>query len=742
MSAKWVGFNSDTVHTDIGAKDVFGCYAQYYRKAFNLTEKPIKATAKISALGIFVAFINGKKVSEEYFAPGWTNYNKTILYREYDITALLQDKNAISICVGEGWYAGFLSILGRFRYGKHPLSIFAELKFTFADGSTKTVDTDDTWLAGLGAIRENDFLGGEIYDSRLPHEQTSLYGFDDSGWDKVEYTEDKSDKLTFIDYEPILPQEKLSANLISKKENVLIYDFNQNFAGLVRIKVKGASGSQVVMRYAEILDDDGNVYVKNLRLAKATDYLILNGDVVDYIPTHTYHGFRYAEITLPDGAELISVEGVALYNNIKMTGQIQTSHPIANKLLSNVLWGMKSNFVDLPTDCPQRNERLGWSGDTQVFTCTANYFADCNKFYKKHIHCINDDRRDGQIPDVVPYFGVAPFDSTGWRDVAVVVPYYLWRFYGDREYALSCLPLVDAMLNRQRETAVDFTWQKANYNDWLNVDEDVVPSVLTALSNAHCFMLAIKLKEELGVPCENDKEFFNNIKSTFIKNFVSENDKIEGDTLTAYALAYRVGFISKENAKAHILTALKKRDYHIHSGFIGIRFILPALAELGLADICYDLVTKTTYPSWGYSIANGATTIWERWNSYTKENGIMEGDGMNSFNHYSFGSCGEWFFEYALGIKPILPTFKKVSIKPYVDKGGKLDFVKGHYDSVSGKISVEWKKVDGAFECEIVKPSTIEAEFAFDGITKIVQDGKQVDSFDSTAHCTKVYFKG
>ncbi len=739
MNAKWIGFNSDTVHTNVDVGDVFGCYAQYYRKAFKLKEKPIKATVKLSSLGIFVAHINGKKVSNDYFAPGWTNYSKTILYREYDVTSLLDKDNAISLCVGDGWYAGFLSIRGRFRYGKYPLAIIAELAVTFADGSTQKIVSDDTWKAGLGAIRENDFLGGEIYDSRLKHAEISLPDFDDSTWDNVFYTEDHSSKLMKIDYEPVTEHEILDSTLVSKNGNVYIYDMSQNFAGLVRLTAKGESGSKITIRHAEILDDDGNIYTENLRLAKATDTLILNGDVFEYTPTMTSHGFRFVEITLPDGAEIISVKGVVLYSDVKFKGDIITSHPVTNQLISNIKWGMKSNIVDLPTDCPQRNERLGWSGDTQVFAPTANYFANCNNFYKKHLHCINDDREGGIVPDVVPYFDVGAKDSTGWRDVAVMLPYYLFTFYGEKEYALSCLPLIDAMLERQKETMVDYVWNFANYNDWLNVDENVHPAVLTGLSNAHCIKLAAELKAGLGVDNSKELEFFNNVKRMFMEKFIDKDERILGDTQTAYALAYRVGFISKEAAKKYLIEAFNKRNNHIHSGFIGIRFILPVLAELGLNDLCYDLITKTTYPSWGYSIANGATTIWERWDSYVKGKGLQDA-GMNSFNHYSFGSCGEWMFEYMLGIKPIAPGFKKVQIKPLVDTSGKLTFAKGHYESINGKISVRWEKQESGFVCTIENPNKIDAEFIFDNVTKIVQDGVVRNDFDRFATNTTVYF--
>ena len=740
MQAKWIGCTSDK-YFDTDQRSLVAAKAQYYRKNFEFSKMPVKAELEIAALGIFKAFINGKSVSGEYFAPGWTNYRKRILKRIYDVTDLVEKNNAIAVCVGDGWYAGNISIKGRRLYGEYPLSLYAVLTVTYKDGSTEEIVTDESWKGGLGAVRENDFLYGEIYDTRLPHAEISLPDFNDKGFESVKITEDKTHLLDYVDYEPILAQGELKGTLVKViEENKLIYDFGQNFAGVVRIKAAGPEESKIIIRHGEMLNADGTLYTANLRIAKATDTVILHGkSMVEYSPTFTYHGFRYVEITCTQRAEVIEITGVVLHNDLKRTGRVETSNPLVNKLISNVEWGMRSNFVDLPTDCPQRNERMGWSADTQVFSRSAMYIANCKKFYEKHLVCIEDDRDGGKIPDVVPYFGVAPFDSTGWRDVCVVLPYNLYQIYGDKEKTKTYIPMINDFFHRQQETAVDYIWEKCNYNDWLNIDHECDNAVLSGLINLYVFSLIIELFNYVGEDASEVIDYTNKVREKFISAFMSDGGVIKQGTQTVYALAYVVGLITKEQAVKLLTEQFALKNNHIHSGFLGIRFILPVLCDIGLVDLAYELICCDTYPSWGYSIVNGATTIWERWDSWTIEKGFQD-EIMNSFNHYSLGSCGEWFYEYMLGIKPLEVAFKKVKIKPFVDKTGRITSVSGSFDSVNGKISVSWKKVNDGFVCDITKPSSLFAAFEFDGVTKIVQDGEVKTEFDAFANHTTVYF--
>ncbi len=740
MNAKWIGFISKENRIEIKKNDLFGGTAEYFRKAFSLREKPILATLKISALGIFKAFINGKPISDEFFAPGWTNYNKRILLREYDVTDFLNEKNAISVCVGDGWYAGYLSIKGRNVFGSYPLSIWGELECKYSDGSIQRIVTDTSWLAGNGAIRQNDFLCGEIYDDRLCHCETSLYDFDDGEWENVYLTDDKTDLLSEVDYEPVTAHEIFTAKKISQNKNKYVYDFGQNFAGVVKITANGKSGSEIIIRHAEMLADDGELYTENLRTAKATDKLILSGREIEYLPTFTYHGFRYVEVIVGEGAELKELKGVAIYNDVKRVGEIKTDNKLVNQILSNVIWGMKSNFVDVPTDCPQRNERLGWTADTQIFSRTAMYLGDCKNFYNKYMVMLDDDRKGGSIPDVIPFIGIAGFDRAFWRDVAVVLPYHLYEFYGDGEQVKRFIPMIKDFLNLQMSTSEDYIWTACFFNDWLNIDENSPDAVLATIINVNCFNLAISLLKEFNEDCAKYSEFLQKVINSFNSKFILENGLIEGGTQTVYALAFRAGLISKETARVALLECFRKRNNHIHSGFCGIRYILPVLCDIGLKDLAYELITKETYPSWGYSILNGATTMWERWDSYVKGRGFGDA-GMNSFNHYSFGSCGEWMFEYMLGIKPKSPAFKEIVVKPYVDQTGRVNSVSGSYTSASGKITLSWEKLDNEYKCVIDKPQTINADFVFDNVISIIQDGEKTNFFSANAKHTEVYFK-
>ena len=393
----------------------------------------------------------------------------------------------------------------------------------------------------------------------------------------------------------------------------------------------------------------------------------------------------------------------------------------------------------MPTDCPQRNERLGWSGDTQFFSRSAMYIADCNKFYNVHLVRIDDARRGGAIPDIVPYFGIMRFDSMAWRDVAVILPYNLWDIYGDTQVIKKHFTMINDFIELQKSTAVDYLWNKCMHNDWLNIDQPCHDTVLATLCNILCFKYVIKMFKAIDKPYEHLQAFLDKVIEQFKHSFISEDGEILQGNQTVYAMAYVNNLISREQANKHLRESFRKFNDHIHSGFVGIRFILPVLCEVGLCDLAYKLICNTSFPSWGYSIANGATTIWEHWDSYTIENGFKD-PIMNSFNHYSLGSCAEWFYEYVLGIKPIEAGFKKVKIQPFVDRTGRVNSVSGEFNSVNGKVQVRWEKVDDGYVCNIQKPQELDTEFVFENITKIICDGKEVEKFINNTKNVTVYF--
>ena len=755
MKAQWISHITDS-NFDVNEKWVrVGMPASYFRKKFSLSKEIKSAKLTISSLGINKAFINGKEAFPDYFAPGWTNYSKRILYREYDVTNLIEKDNAISVAVGDGWYVGLICNQGRNNYGTYPLALYAIIDLIYIDGTTEQIVTDDSWLAGQGAIRENDFLYGEVYDFRLPHTQTSLVDFDDTSWVKADIHEDVSDKLCYCDYEPVLLQETLWASMVLREEKKYIYDFSQNFAGVVRIVAKGDSGSIIRIRYGEMLNEDSSLHTDNLRIARAMDEIIMNGEMVEYIPTFTYHGFRYIEITVEGNAEIFEIEARALHNKLTRTGEVKTDNDLFNKIYTNSLWGQRSNLVDVPTDCPQRNERLGWSGDTQVFSRTAMYNENAKKFYEKHMICVDDDRRGGEISDIAPFPIVAGYDRTGWRDVGIVVPYNLWMMYGDKEKVSTSFNLIDDYIDRQISTADEQgCWWASHYGDWLDVrgpeDKKTLEGIshiphrekdgaLATLSNILLFQYAIKMFEDIGHDTCKVKDILAKSIAGFKANLMDNEGNILFGTQTTYCMAYRAGVITKESARRNLIKLFADVDDHIVSGFVGIRFVLPVLCDVGLSDLAYKCITNTSFPSWGYSVANGATTIWERWNSYTIEFGFAN-KIMNSFNHYSFGSCAEWMYEYVLGIKPIVAGWKKISVCPYVDRTGKVNMAEGHYDSASGTIKVSWKKCDGVYTYRIEKPKDMDAEFIFDNVISITCDGKKSKKFKTKASVIEVKF--
>ncbi|MBQ4269766.1 MAG: family 78 glycoside hydrolase catalytic domain, partial [Clostridia bacterium] len=528
MKKKWIGYSTDKQFDESDEFISHGARAPYFRKKFSLLDKKVKAARlKITSLGIFKAFINGKAVGDEFFTPGWTNYRKRILTLTYDVTEMLEKDNAIAVAVGDGWYVGFLCILGRNRYGYYPLELCAEIIVEYEDGETQSIVTDESWLGGEGAIGVNDFLYGEEYDARLPHEECSLFDFDDSAWEKVEICEDKSERLSEFACEPVRIVDTLIPEYQYDTETGSIYDFKQNFAGVLRIKCRGERGAKVQMRHGEMLDSDGTLYTSNLRTAKATDTYILKGEGEEtYLPTFAYHGFRYAEISTEGNVEILEIVGCALMSDLTVLGKVETSHELVNKLYSNIFWGLRSNFIELPTDCPQRNERLGWSGDTQIFCRTGMYLTDAERFYEKHVMRINDDRKGGEVPDVVPFFGVAPFDSCGWRDVTAVLPYNLWQMYGNVDVIKRYKTMYEDFVDRQLSTMEDYIWTTAYYGDWLNVEEETNHGVLATAFQASSIKMIAEMFDAAGFDGAKYHEIYAKIKAAFRNKFVGENGKI------------------------------------------------------------------------------------------------------------------------------------------------------------------------------------------------------------------------
>jgi len=719
--AKYIGYITDKSYDDSIRKQDYGARAPYLRRVFNV-EKPVKrAMLYSSAYGIFQVYLNGKSVSDEVFSAGWSDYHYKVYYRSYNVTELVtQGKNALGAILGDGWYASNLSDVGRFVFGGYPLKFRYEIELTFEDGSRERITVNGQEKGGVGAILQNDNQNGIIIDEREDCGDFSAPDFDDSKWETVTVYEGlKPHKANF---EPILPHTPLSGKVIRTNQNSVVYDFEQNFAGVIKAKFKGNSGDTIVIKYGEVMDGD-HVYVDNLRTAKVTDTFILSGKGSgEFYPTFTYHGFRYAELYLPKGVEILSIVGVPLYSDLKETGKFNCSNAQINQIYKNVFWGQKSNFFSVPTDCPQRDERLGWIGDAQLFFNMASYNMDCNKFYAKYLDDIEDSMKDGKpdVPVVLPYlFDYVPYDKLhvgypGWSDGIIIISYLHYLYYGARNVLIEHLPLMKQHVKYMLGFSNDYVISAPNcHGDWLSVYEVTDKDVYSTLYFGYAVNLLAKICRILG---DSDEDYyvdlFMRVKKAFKDKFVDEDTGvIKSDTECAYILAYAFEMLNEKDVKAHIVRKFKQFGNKLVTGFHGSKFALDVLAKIGLKDLAYTLLLNDEYPSWGYSIKNGATTIWERWDGM--KDGGNHKDPMNSFNHFVFGSAICWLYEGVLGISPMEDGagFKKVKISPYFDE--RVPNVSGSYDSISGPIKVDYSFTDKGIEYTLEVGNEITPVFAF-----------------------------
>lgn len=662
-------------------------------KKFNIDKSVSKCVMKITALGIFNIVINGTEI-KDYFMPGWTNYGKYVNLCTYDITEYLQKDNRIEVTVASGWYSGMLGYSRQKNVYGNEKALFASIETEFQDGTTERITTDGSWKVGRSRITSSSFFMGEKVDfSFVENEYETLRN-------AVVY--DYSTKFNPYGYQPVNGICTLKPETIGQDEGSIKLDFKQNFAGFVSFNVSGEKGGKVIVRYAEVLNEDGSLYFDNLRKAVSTDTLILSGGVDAFEPKFTYHGFRYAEIVFEKPVEIRNIKGVVLSQNLEYNGDFTCSDAIVNKIFQNVLWGQRSNFISIPTDCPQRDERLGWTGDAEVFCNTAMYNCDCNKFFANYMQLVRTDmREDGGVTSFVPFF-IPVSESTvgvaGWADGICIIPYYHYLHYRDKQILTDNVDCaVKHYYYYERKSSNYLINYKNPFGDWLSVKENTDTNVINQVFFGLTAFLISKIYGILGN--ETQKEFFFEkylkIKEAFRTRYLKDG-KISSDTQTAYAISLSVGFVDANEIKDAFANSVIRNGYKLTTGFIGVKYLLPALCEIGRSDLAYKIIKQKEYPSWGYTIENGATTVWERWNGYTKENGF-ETPSMNSFNHYSLGSCVEWLYSYVLGIK--LNENGNITVSPSLSE--ELGFAKGKYKSVNGYIYVDWKSENGKYICRV-----------------------------------------
>jgi alpha-L-rhamnosidase len=737
---KWLSARTRVPVTALASFEETMPPATYVRTSFDV-ERPLRrALLHGSALGDYELHLNGAKVGRDHLTPGYTDYRRTLYYNTYDVTAQVrQGANALGAIVADGWYAGYLGFRrNRGSFGpRHAVSAVLDLEFT--DGTRRQVVTDRSWKSTTGPILAADQLQGSTWDSRrdLPGWDTVAFATD--AWQNADVIARPDIKFSAYPGEPVRVMRTLAAQTITEPvPGVRVIDFGQNLVGWVRFRVNGRPGQKLVLRHGEMLNADGTVYTENLRSARATDVFHLKGGEETLEPRFTFHGFRYAEITGLEGATAPEAwSAIVIYNELSETGTFASSHDLVNQIFANTMWGQRGNYVEVPTDCPQRDERMGWMGDAQVFARTASYNMDVSAFMTKWLV----DVRDAQLPegafsDISPRVSDAPRPGApGWGDAGVIVPWTVYWQYGDRRALERQYDAMTRWIAYVDGENPDHLWTKRvgnNYGDWLSPEGQGVKELYATAYFAHSTHLVAEVARLLGKTDDARRytELRDRIREAFTKAYVSPDGTLQGDTQTAYLLALRFDVVPPEmrpRLAEKLYARLAARHGHLGTGFLGVNILLPTLTDLGRNDLAYQLITKTTYPSWGYSIVNGATTIWERWNSYTKETGF--GDvGMNSFNHYAYGSAVEWLYTTVLGIDALEPGFTRIRIAPR--PGAPLTWARGHYDSVHGRIASDWRIEGGRMTLDVeVPPNTVaEVHVPARSASDVTEGGRQATS--------------
>ena len=705
-----------------------------FRKEFT-AEKPIRrATLYASALGTYQVQINGKPVGCDYLTPGWTDYNKRVYYNTYDVTELVRGvgANAVGAVLSAGWYAGAIGWKSeRFHYGNRP-KLWVQLELERDDGTIRTIATDGAWKTAFGPILEGEFLAGEVYDARLEMPGWSEPEFDDSAWGPVAVTDAIEAQLQAHPGVPIRETGRVEPVAITElKPGVLIVDMGQNFAGVARLKVKGPAGTKVTMRFAEMLNPDGSIYTTNLRTARAADTYVLKGQGEEvWQPQSTFHGFRYVEVTgypgkMPEGA----ITGIAINSDTPLVGSFECSSPMVNQLYRNIVWTQRANFISVPTDCPQRDERMGWTGDAQVFIRAASYNADVGAFFTKWLVDLEDAQRDdGAVYVVAPQVVTDNAGVAAWSDAAVICPATMYWVYGDVRFLEKHYDMMVRWVEHCRANSKDLLRPAEGYGDWLSIEADTPKDVLGTAYFAESTKLVARTAEILGKKEDAAKyeRLFDQIKAAFNRAYVADDGRIKGNTQTCYTLALWFELLAEEKREAairHLVEDIKARDTRLSTGFVGTSCLMPTLTAVGQNQLAYELLLSEKFPSWGYSIKHGATSIWERWDGWTAEKGFQN-PGMNSFAHYSFGAVARWMFQTVAGIDTDGPGFQRLVIRPQPADG--LSWVKASYRSPHGLIATEWKTEGDRFTLDVTIPANTTAKVYVpaDDPARVTESGK------------------
>jgi len=708
----------------------WGHIVPIFQKTFAAAKAVKSAELNISAMGVYEAHINGARVGEFVMAPGWTEYKTRVQYQTYDVTAMLQKDNTLQVHVGTGWARGRLTWDSIRDVFSTETALIAELAITYADGSSETIMSDTSWQCARSGI-----WSSELYDGEEQNSTITTYS-----WRDCVVAGLSNDILIPQEGEIVREMDYLFAkDIIITPKGETVIDFGQNITGYAIITAKGEANDEIRISHAEILDADGNFYTENYRSAEAKCRYILNGSgVQEFKPRLCFQGFRYIRLdAYPGAVKKENFKAAAVYSDMKRTGTIETSDPLINQLFQNIIWSQKDNFLDIPTDCPQRDERLGWTGDAQVFVRAASYNFDIQKFFKKWLRDLSIAQHiDGSVPAVIPNpsfnFGDDGNGSSAWGDAAVICPWQIYLTYNDKEILSDQFESMKRWVEFMRNNGdCEELWNATNmqFGDWLGMDapygsykgstdELLIASAYYAYSTS----LFIKAGKVLGKDMSEYEALYAKIVKAYQNKYI-KNGKLVCDTQTAHVITLYFGLADDNKALCDRLVELiKESDTHLTTGFVGTPYLLHALSQNGHTELAYSLLLQRSFPSWLFSVLQGATTMWEHWDGIREDGSVWSKD-MNSYNHYAYGAVADWMYGVMLGIDTVeeAPGFQKVVIAPTPD--ARLSYAKGSIDTKFGEIKSAWNIHSGSVHYKFDIPCGVKAEITVGGKTETVDGG-------------------
>ena len=703
-----------------------------FRKEFSANKKIANAVVNITAHGMYEAQINGQRVGDAYLTPGWTSYATRLQYQTYDVTNLLKSgANAIGVTLGNGWYRGVMGYTNnKDIYGKE-IALLFQLNITYTDGTKAVVVSDDSWKTSTGSIVYSEIYNGETVDARQTKIGWAAPNYNDASWLNAKVATFNNSNLIATQNELVKKHELFNPiKIFTTPKGEKVIDFGQNLVGWVVMKVKGNTGDKITLSHAEVLDKKGNFYTDNLRAAKAQNNYILSGAGVETFEPHfTWQGFRYLKIEgYPGEITAENFTAVALYSDMKKTGTFTSSNTLVNQLQHNIEWGQKGNFLDIPTDCPQRDERLGWTGDAQVFSRTATFNLNVNNFFAKWLKDLSADQINGKVPHVIPnILGKDAVNSAGWADVATIIPWNMYLAYGDKKILTDQYESMKAYVESLRKASWGDMWNTGfHFGDWLffrpEDDNDGRSAVTDKYLIAQCFyaqstQLLINAANVLGK--NEDVEFYTEllgkIKEAFLREYVTQNGRLVSGTQTAYTLALNFDMLPskfRDQAAKRLSENITSYGNHLTTGFLGTPYLCHVLTKFGYNEVAYKLLLQEKYPSWLYPVKMGATTIWERWDGQ-KPDSTFQTTGMNSFNHYSYGAIGDWMYRQMVGLDTYEDGvgYKHSKVQPHI--GGGFTQAEASLQTYYGKLSSGWKVEGDTIYLDVVIPANTTSSVFF-----------------------------